>query len=152
MHDSLNRQRTQNRDACLLLRELRAQPVEPVELRVLRRYRDALVERVDEPAHFLSVHLGHEGNRLAGLGPERLQHTVRDRHLPAEASRLQLPATVAVDQPDRLGKGRAQGGLGLLVGHPSDRYAREGHPGLDQRRRGCVPAKSRRESRDDQNR
>ena len=152
MHDPLNRQRTQNRDACLLLRELRAQTVEPLELRVLGRYRDALVERVDEPAHFLSVHLGHEGNRRAGLGAERLQHTVRDRHLAAEASRLQLPAKVAVNQPDRLGKDRAHGGLGLLVGHPSDLYAREGHAGLDQHRRGCVPAKSRRESRDDQNR
>jgi len=72
--------------------------------------------------------------------------------LPAEAGEQEPPAAVAVDQSDRRRECGPQRRLGLLVRHPADGDAGEGHAGLDQHRRGCVAAKSRRESRDDQNR
>ena len=97
------------------------------------------------------VHLRHERNGGACLGAERLQDTVGDRHARAEAGRVELPAPVRIDEPDRLCECRAQGGLGLLVRHPPNRNAREGHAELDQHRRGRVPAQGRREGRDDQN-
>src|SRR6266550_8647514 len=150
--DATDGQPTQNFDAGLLLRELRTQALETLDLRVLGLRRDALVECVHEPAHLVLVHVWKQRYRGVGLGAEGLQNTVGDRHLPAEAVRQELPAQVAVCEPDRCCECRAQGGLSLLVRHPPYRNAREGHAGLDQHGRRSVPAQSRRESRDDENR
>jgi len=87
-----------------------------------------------------------------GLSAERLQHSVGDRHLPAEVVGQEPPAAVAVDQADRRRECGPQRRLSLLVRHPADRDAGEAHAGLDQNRRRGIAAKGRRECRDDQNR
>ena len=105
-----------------------------------------------EPAHLSLVHMWDEWHRGVGLGAEGLQHPVGDRHLPAEVVGQEPPAAVAVDQPDRRRERGPQRRLGLLVRHPADGDAGEGHAGLDQGRRRGIAAKGRRERRDDQNR
>src|SRR2546426_2051293 len=82
---------------------------------------------------------------------QRPANTVRDRHSRPEARRPHPPAPLAVHQPDRPGKGGTKGGLRLLVGHPPDRDARNGHSRSDQHRRRRIPAQGRREGGDHEN-
>jgi hypothetical protein len=73
-NDAAYGQPAQNLDARLLLRELRTQALETLDLRVLGRRRDSFVAHVDEPAHLSLVHMWDEWHRGVGLGAERLQH------------------------------------------------------------------------------
>src|SRR5439155_529512 len=137
----------QDFDVGLLLRELRAQPLEPAELRIGGGNGEAFVESVHEAPNLLLVHRRKQRDCRTGFRAERLHDAVGDSHPRTEANRPEVPTAAAVPEPNGPCECRAQRSLCLLVGHPGDVDAGQGHAGLAQYRRGRIPAQSRREAR-----